>query len=144
MDYLTTIFNTRDPSEKQLKLNSPIRPQWNPLAKPKFHFRIYQDRQNMQKFSPPSTPVSFQLEKKWWWMHSHVWQTQSRDKKNNVKVIEVYWYPMNILWHFPLHYPSQYNQQSNMISHSTSKNWCQHKKPMEPRHPRAYCPTSQQ
>ena len=57
---------------------------------------------------------------------------------------------MNVLWRFPLHYPSQVNQQSNIITNNrtqhqnTSKHWYQHIKPTAPRHPRSYHPTSQQ
>ena len=59
-------------------------------------------------------------------------------------MIEGYRYPMNGLCRFPLHYPTQGNQQSNMIEHITSKHWCQKIKLMAPRHSRAYLPTPQQ
>ena len=64
--------------------------------------------------------------------------------RKKVKIIEGYQDPMNLLWSFPLHHPDQGKKKSNIISHSTRKNWCQHIKPMAPRHPRAYHPTSQQ
>ena len=51
---------------------------------------------------------------------------------------------MKILWCFPLHNPIQGNQQSNIIAHSTRKQWSQHIKPMAPRHPRSYNPTYQE
>ena len=53
--------------------------------------------------------------------------------KNKAEIIEGYQDPMNRLCYFPLHNPSQGRKKSNMISYSTSKNWCQHIKPMAPR-----------
>ena len=51
---------------------------------------------------------------------------------------------MNGLWRFPLYNPEQGKQQSNMILHSTSKQRCQHIKPMTPRQTKEYHPKSQQ
>ena len=51
---------------------------------------------------------------------------------------------MNGLWRFPLHDPSQGNQQYNIMEQSTRKHWFQYIKPMVLHHPREYFPTSQQ
>ena len=59
--------------------------------------------------------------------------------KNKDIIIEGYRDPTNVIWRFPLHHPSQNNKQANMMEQST----CNNIRPMEPRHPRAYCPTSQ-
>ena len=43
------------------------------------------------------------------------------------------------LWRFPHHHPAQNNKQANIMDPQL----CNHSRPMAPRHPRAYCPTSQ-
>ena len=101
-------------------------------------------QKNMQKYSPPSTPVSFQLEICGYLFIVTFDKHRVIVRKNKANIIEGYWGPMNGFWCFPLHDSSQGSQQSNMISHITSKHWCQHIKPMTPRRPRAYRPTYQQ
>ena len=80
----------------------------------------------------------------WRWMHSPVWKLQSRSKKKKANIVEGYWYPMNVLWRFLIQDPFQGNQQSNMISNITIKQWSQHIKTMAPQHARSYHPTPQQ
>ena len=60
--------------------------------------------------------------------------------KNKYIIIEFYSDPTNGLWRFPIHHPSQNNKQANILD----PHLCNHSRPMSPRHPRAYCPTSQQ
>ena len=50
LDNLTTIVNTREPSENPINTKPPIHPQWYPLTKTKFHLEIYQARKNMQRY----------------------------------------------------------------------------------------------
>ena len=64
--------------------------------------------------------------------------------KNKDKIIEGYQDPTNGLWCFPSYHPPQNNKQYNMLEKSTSKHCCQHVIPLAPRHPKDYCPTSQQ
>ena len=59
--------------------------------------------------------------------------------KNKDIIIEGYRDPTNVLWKFPLHRPSQKNKQANILE----PRLCNHSRPMAPRHPRAYRPTSQ-
>ena len=59
--------------------------------------------------------------------------------KNKDIVIEGYRDPTNGLWWFPLHHPAQNNKQVNIME----PHLCNHSRPMAPRHPRAYHPTSQ-
>ena len=60
--------------------------------------------------------------------------------KNKDIIIEGYQEPTNRLWRFPLRHPYQNNKQANILE----PHLCNHSRPMAPRHPRAYRPTSQQ
>ena len=60
--------------------------------------------------------------------------------KNKDIIIEGYWDPTNRLWWFPLHHIAQNNKQVNIME----PHLCNHSRPMAPRHPREYRPTSQQ
>ena len=60
--------------------------------------------------------------------------------KNKDITIEGYWDPTNGLWRFPIRHPSQNNKQANI----PETQLCNHSRPITPRYPRAYHPTSQQ
>ena len=60
--------------------------------------------------------------------------------KNRDIIIEGYRDPTNGLWQCPFHHPAQNNKQENILE----PHLCNHIRPMAPRQPRAYRPTSQQ
>ena len=59
--------------------------------------------------------------------------------KNKDIIIEGYRDPINGFWRFPLHRPFHNNKKANILN----PHLCNHSRPMAPRRPRAYRPTSQ-
>ena len=151
LDDLTTIFNTMEPSENTIKVKIPYLSKMESTQQSQLPLHnLSRQAKYTEMFSTLNSSL-ISVDKLCddeciFVFHKH----KVMVIKRNENIIEVYQDPMNGLWSFPFHYPSQVNQQSNMIAQNpekhqnTSKQWCQHNKLMASRHPRAYFPTSQQ
>ena len=140
LDALTTIVHTREPSENPINVKLP-----NSYTMASTH----QSQIRLKKLSSQAKHAEIFPD-----LHSSLISigqlcddrcivTFDKDKvivsKNKYIIIEGCWDPINGLWQFPLHNPSQNTKQANILE----PHLCNHSRPMAPRHPRAYHPTSQ-
>ena len=143
MDYLTTMVNTTEPSENPINFKLPSSSTMASTHQSKIPIHNLSSQSKHAEIFPSLHSSIVSIGK----LCDNEW-IATFDKhrfivrKHRDNMIEGYRDPMNGLWRLPLHDPAQNNQQSNMMEQSTIKHWSQHIKPMAPRHPIAYRPTS--